>query len=74
MRQDGASERIRDGFIVEPKRGRERFIAIRPPGRKHYRKPLIQRHDALPGTGTLLAARSASMVRAAVRPTAGFGA
>jgi hypothetical protein len=35
-RQDGASERVRDGLSVGPKCGRERFIAIRLLGRKHY--------------------------------------
>ena len=64
-RQDGASERVRDGPRVGPKCGRERFIAIRPPCRKGYEGCVFQRHDVPGRTGALLAGRSASMVRAA---------
>ncbi len=64
-RQDGASERVRDGLSVGPKCGRERFIAIRPLGRKRYEGCAFQRHDVPGRTWALLAGRSASMVRAA---------
>ena len=67
-RQDGASERVRDGLSVGPKCGRERFIAIRPLGRKRYEGRVFQRHDVPGRTGALLADRSASMVRAARCP------
>jgi hypothetical protein len=74
VRQDRASERVRGGLSLGPARRRERFIATPNTGCKRYERAVFQRHDALNETRALLANHSASMVRAAVHLTVGFGA